>query len=107
MHLEERTHPTVTRPLTTYRRCNCAVNHRSYRAMARCCWPHHASIEGEGPFASVSYCQSPSVPYRTITVLLHHKEDAARKALAEIDDSACGGGCIGNHALVRLTLKQP
>lgn len=96
-----------SRPLKVYRRCTCSAKHRTYRTLARCCWPGHVWIVGEGPFATVSYCQNRGVRYRTITVMLHPTEVQAREALAQIDTGGCGGGCVGNHALVRLVLPEP
>lgn len=85
----------------------CERVHRRYAGLARCLWPEHEAIDGEGPFATVSYCQTPSIRHNTTTVLLWVSEDAARKAMAEIDDTGCGGGCRGHHALIRLYLQAP
>jgi hypothetical protein len=76
--------------------------------MAQCVWERPIWVTGEGPYASVSYCQTPSYPERTITVMLHADEAAARRALEAIDSGACGGGCCGpiGHALVRLVLPS-
>jgi hypothetical protein len=92
------------RPLRVYRRHNCERSHRSYVSLAKCIWPHHVWIDGDGPFASVAYCQTPSVRYRTISVLLHATEAQARESLRLIDEAACGGGCQRDHALVKLVL---
>ena len=75
-------------------------NHRKFSAVARCVWPKHLDIYGEGPYATVSYCPAGGY-YRgsSITVELHATEEQARKAL---DGLVCGGGCRDQHELVYL-----
>jgi hypothetical protein len=75
--------------------------------MARCVWHNAIRVDGEGPYASLSYCQTPSYPGPTTTVMLHADEAAARAALEAIDSVACGGGCRGPAGHVLLQLELP
>lgn len=86
-----------------YRRHNCLGTHRRWDTLARCIWPRARWIDGDGEFATVSYCNlGCHVPdyRRGITVELHKTQDGAVKALAEM--AKCGATCNGNHDLIRL-----
>jgi hypothetical protein len=85
---------------------NCSARHRTYQAMAKCLWPRAVWVEGEGPYATVSYCQSPSYRGNSTSVMLHKTEAAAGKAMAAIDRFGCGGGCTENHRLLELVLPE-
>jgi hypothetical protein len=73
--------------------CVCGRKHRSAEKWAKCYF-RPLWIEGEGDFLAVS-CGG-----RAIT--LFETEADAAKAVRWMDEVACGGGCIGDHALVML-----
>jgi hypothetical protein len=87
----------VTAPMAVYRRHGCRRTHTSYYQLAKCIWRRSEWVAGNGPFATLAHC-------RVLTVQLHTTEDAARRALALIDATACGGRCYRDHQLVRLVL---
>jgi hypothetical protein len=59
-------------------------------------WPKAVWISGEGPYASVAYCP------RGITVALYETLPEAERAKQMIDDTGCGGLCVGDHEIVKL-----
>jgi hypothetical protein len=81
--------------MKVYRLHYCHRNHRNYRTLARCLWPRAEWIAGDGPYATLARC-------RVLTVELHTTEDTARKSLARIDGTGCGGRCYGDHELIVL-----
>lgn len=78
-------------------RPRCVIAHGTYAALAKCVWPRAATIIGEGPFASISYCR------RETTVHLYPTAQGARDAMRDIDRIGCGGLCIRKHDVVQLT----
>jgi hypothetical protein len=66
-----------------------------YRRLAQTRWSRTEWIEGDGRYASVSHC-------RITTVQLHEMAEKAKRSLAIIDVSGCGGLCNRNHAFVDL-----
>jgi len=86
---------------TVYRRHNCTNAHHTFRAMAECIWPHADSIDGEGPYATVTCC--PHSPSRSaVTVRLHDELATAQAKFDEIGRSGCSGRCTGNHDLIEF-----
>lgn len=81
--------------MKTYRRHGCTRRHRTYRTLATCMLPTAAWIVGEGPFAVIAWCGTP-------TVSLHRDESDARQAFDFIDAHGCGGRCTRHHEIVRL-----
>lgn len=71
------------------------TTHSSSYAAAKKSWPYACWIEGAGRYATVAYC-------RDTTVTLHETYEAAREALAFIDQSRCGGRCHDMHAVYDL-----
>jgi hypothetical protein len=88
----------TTIDLDTERHATCGHKHRSYRAVAKCCWPSPYWILGEGPYATVSRCLR-VIWWNHITsrhtIMLHPTEDAAWTALAQINTTGCGQRCSG------------
>lgn len=79
----------------------------AYQAVAERTWPKHAWIAGDGPYATVSFCDNyippPGPDDPATSVMLHKTEDMARQALDLINRRACGGGCTRDHWLLLLT----
>jgi hypothetical protein len=50
-------------------------------------------------WASVAQC-------RALTIMFHPTREEAERAKEVIDRSACGGGCYGNHTVVRMTCDE-
>ena len=98
------TAPRKARPgCKIYRNHKCAANHRLYSRMAKCIWSRAHWIQGEGPYASVSYCASG--PYsRAITIQLYTTLESAQAAKAGMDAGGCGGRCSKKHDIVYLQL---
>ena len=80
-----------------YSRCHCARKHRNYRTWAKCRWKEAAWVVGEGEFALLAWC-------RTLTVSLWGTEQRAGAEKDVIDVLACGGACIRQHEIVRITM---
>lgn len=66
-----------------------------YVSKARRKWRRAEWIEGEGRFALLAHC-------RVLTVTLWGTAEAARKAMRELDEGACGGKCNMNHEVVDI-----
>ncbi|MEK6251253.1 MAG: hypothetical protein AABM43_04790 [Actinomycetota bacterium] len=73
--------------------------HRSYRTLARCLWPEAIWVAGNGPWASLAYCN-------VLTVELYRTEASALLAKRAIDQTACGGRCYGDHRFVYLERQR-
>ena len=86
---------------TVYRRHNCTNVHRTFRAMAECIWPHADSIDGEGPYATVTCCPQGSTGI-AVMVRLHEELGGAQAAFDQIGRSGCGGRCVGNHDMIEF-----
>jgi hypothetical protein len=67
----------------------------SHAAEARRRWPAAAWVIGDGPWASVAYCD-------TTTVMLFATQAEAERAQSFIDRLACGHACVREHELVEL-----
>jgi len=71
---------------------------RAWRAKARKRWGKEAAwIEGDGQFALLAWC-------RVLTVTLWPTRAEALKQKKVIDETACGGGCTGNHEIIDLSI---
>ena len=71
---------------------------RAWRAEARRRWGSKAEwIEGDGQFALLAWC-------RVLTVTLWPTRAEAEKQKKVIDETACGGGCTGNHEIIDLSI---
>jgi hypothetical protein len=66
-----------------------------YVAEARRRWPAAEWIIGDGPHASVAYCD-------VTTVMLFATPAEAQRAREFIDRLACGGACVRQHEIVNL-----
>jgi hypothetical protein len=86
-------------PVQTWRKHRCSREHHTFAAFIRCAIPRAAWVVGEGPFALVAWCRTPSVT-------LHEDLGSARQAKAGIDATGCGGSCSGNHDIVRIEMPQ-
>jgi hypothetical protein len=71
-----------------------------YQKAACLRWPWATWIEGEGAFASVSYCRG---RWKT-TVLLCPTQREAELKKAAIDGQGCGGRCVRLHRVEELLL---
>lgn len=68
-------------------------------AHARRRWPAAEWIIGNGPYASVAYCD-------TTTVALFETRAEADRARALIDRLACGHACRVEHEVIELPTKE-
>ena len=74
----------------------CGHQHLTWEDRARCLWPDAYRIRGDGPFASIAYCD-------VLTVELHRTAANARAARAFIDRCGCGHACERDHEVVEMT----
>jgi hypothetical protein len=72
----------------------------TYGESARMTWPKAIRIEGNGQYASVSFC-APGP-----TVVLCRTYAAAKALKRQIDDTGCGGQCTGKHAIFEVGLPR-
>ncbi len=86
------------RPLS-HRRC--PVKHQTYNVAARCQWPRHCWVSGEGEWAVLAWC-------RVLSVSLWPSLEDTQSALAEISlpKSVCGGRCHNKHEIVHLLVPS-
>lgn len=85
----------------------CGKSHRTIAAAAKCCWPKHVWVQGDGPYATVSYCvQNRSRYAGYASVMLHQTEADALKAMEGIDAGGCGGVCTRMHEVFVLRLAD-
>ena len=78
--------PVNSDRVKVYRRHNCKARHRTAKTFLRCAIPRAAWVHGEGEYATVAWCNQP-------TVLLCPTFEEAQAAKAGIDSTACGGRC--------------
>ena len=83
-----------------YREHNCTRQHRTYATMAKCLWPRAVWVNGEGPYATVAYCNG------NTSIQLHEALEEARASMAQIDATGCGSRCGRRHKLLRLELSS-
>ena len=88
-----------------YRRCHerCTVrHHRTLENHVRCIWRRALWIQGEGRFASVTYCGG-------TTVVLSPTLADARVWKQQADHFGCGGRCRGKaaHKIVEVIYTAP
>src|SRR5262245_43733967 len=88
-------------------RCpGCGRRHVTWTAVAKCRWRpewvagsvpcHHAA------YAVVSFCRRPGYPGSQITVTLWGDIARAEQALADLNQTGCGGACRLQHELVAI-----
>lgn len=65
----------------------------------RCAIPRAAWVHGEGEYASIAWCDEP-------TVLLFATLAEAEQARAWIDQYACGSRCVHRHDVVRVEVPS-
>lgn len=71
---------------------------KSWRAEARRRWGKEAKrITGNGQFALLAWC-------RVLEVTLFSTRTEAEKFKDDIDRTACGGGCTGDHEIIDLSI---
>lgn len=86
-------------PITkVYRRHGCDRQHRTYQSIANCMFRRAAWVVGDGSFALIAWCGTP-------TVSLHPNYDRANQNRQEIDQFGCGGRCTGRHEIVRIGVE--
>jgi hypothetical protein len=83
--------------MKTYRRHNCTARHRTTRTFMACAIPRAAWVMGEGEYASIAWCHTP-------TVILWDTLAEAESAKAMIDSTGCGGRCYRRHEIVRVVV---
>lgn len=90
----------TSREIFACKRHHCAAKHRTYSGMARCIY--RMRIYGQGSYVTFSLSE-----HGEQSIHLHQTEEAARNAVAGIEDSECGGGCNPSYMdghIVRLEL---
>lgn len=83
--------------MKVYRNHRCGRKHKSEAAFLRCAFPTLSWVVGDGNYAVIAWCRTP-------TVTLWLKTDLAQAALTELNALACGGRCVGRHDLVRIEI---
>ena len=68
---------------------------RYYGKLADRRWKHAEWITGNGRFALLAHC-------RVLTVTLWKTIGEAEMAKQRIDETACGGACIGMHEIIDM-----
>ena len=78
----------------------CGRRHKTWSGLAGCLFRELRPLwmTGTGEWATLSYCPP------GLTVVLHETREEAEKALAQIDDTGCGGRCEERHYLWLLSL---
>jgi len=70
----------------------------AWHTEARKRWGKEAAwIDGNGQFAILAWC-------RVLTVSLWPTKVEAEKEKKVVDETACGGGCTGNHEIIDLSI---
>ena len=82
--------------MKTYRRHNCERQHRTYKKFAECAFPRAAWVLGEGPYAIVAWCGTPTV------TLWPTAEEALNAMATGIDKTGCGHLCSRKHEVILL-----
>jgi hypothetical protein len=72
----------------------------TYGESARMTWPKAIRIEGNGQYASVSFC----APGPTVVLCRSYAEAKALKR--EIDDTGCGAQCTKKHGIFDVGLPR-
>lgn len=80
----------------------CGQRHKTWSGLARCLFRDLRPIWilGTGEWATLSYCPP------GLTIMLHETRAEAEKALAQIDDTGCGGRCEERHYLRLISPQQ-
>jgi hypothetical protein len=70
----------------------------NWRRKAKSVRPKAIWVDGDGAYASISDCQPGT------TICLFETREAAEEAKSAIDDTGCGGKCLGEagHSIVHL-----
>jgi hypothetical protein len=89
--------PDRDAPPETWRHHNCTASHRTANRFMRCAIPGAAWVLGEGEWALIAWCRTP-------TVTLWDTLEEAEQSRAWLDRWACGGACVRNHDIVRLQI---
>lgn len=80
-----------------YTKHQCECRHKSVQTFLRCAYPSAAWVVGDGSYAVITYCRTP-------TITLWPKPDLAQAALTELNALACGGRCTGRHEIVQIEI---
>lgn len=83
--------------MKTYRNHRCKSHHKSESTFLRCAFPTLAWVQGDGHYAVIAWCRTP-------TVTLWSSATLAQAALTELDALRCGGRCTGRHEIVRIQI---
>lgn len=81
----------------TYKNHRCKRRHKSEGTFLRCAFPTLAWVQGEGAYAVIAWCRTP-------TITLWSSTNLAQAALTELDALRCGGRCTGRHEIVHLNI---
>jgi hypothetical protein len=80
--------------MKTYRRHNCAKEHRTYRTWALCKWKVN-QVWGEGEYAMLTHCD-------TLHISLWADLSGAIDEVKMWTSLKCGSRCVGSHEVVRI-----
>ncbi|SLH43741.1 Uncharacterised protein [Mycobacteroides abscessus subsp. massiliense] len=93
--------------IKTYRHHRCERKHRSEAAFIKCALGHQiAWVVGAGQYATISWCNGRHHRNHYVTVVLAESLGDARKAMAAIDTTGCGGRCQRKHEIVRIANER-
>lgn len=76
----------------------CRVRHRTHTTLAKCIYRYAVWVYGDGPYASLAYCNQ-------LSVELHPTLEGAQAAKQQIDRTGCGHACHRDHRIVYLDLE--
>jgi hypothetical protein len=71
---------------------HCGRLHRSWARLTECVF-RPEWVVGEGEWGSFAWCP------RGLTVVLHRTREAAEESRRQVDQTRCGGLCVGNHTV--------
>jgi hypothetical protein len=74
------------------------TNRTNWHSLAKKRWPKAEWIQGNGPYALLSWC-------KVLTVTLWDSLESAEKQKKFIDLTGCGGGCWKKHEIIKLKRK--
>ena len=83
--------------MKTYKNHRCGRRHKTEQTFLRCALPTLAWVQGEGSFAVVAWCRTPTITLWPSTTL-------AQATLTELNALACGGRCTQRHEIIRVDL---
>lgn len=88
--------------MKSYRFHPCRAQHDTPKAMLECIHDGAAVIEGDGPFATISWCRA-----ATTAITLWQTEAEADDARASLDQFRCGPTCYRHHEVAFMPERSP